>query len=73
MNSTNRIKYLVEIKGKIKEELLQYKSAYGHIDEIFSRETIIQIKNNDNTCLWYSFVFGIKNSRNDRFKYMYRR
>jgi hypothetical protein len=33
-----RIQYLFEAKEKLKEELIQYKSAYGYIDEIFSRE-----------------------------------
>lgn len=33
-----RIKFLYDIKEKIKEELIHYKTAYGHIDEIFTKE-----------------------------------
>ena len=37
----NRIQILLETKDKIKDELVHYRNAYSHIDEIFT----IEIKN----------------------------
>jgi hypothetical protein len=34
----NRLKYLLDIKHKIKEELFHYKNAYNYIDHLFTRE-----------------------------------
>lgn len=34
----NRLKYLLDIKQKIKEELFHYKNAYNYIDHLFTRE-----------------------------------
>ena len=42
-----RLEFLIKIKEKIKDEILQYKNAYGCIDELFMRE----IKRADNTGL----------------------
>jgi hypothetical protein len=42
-----RLDFLLKMKEKIKEEILQYKNAYGCIDELFMRE----IKQADNTTL----------------------
>lgn len=33
-----RLNYLVEIKEKIKEEFIHYKTVYGYIDELFTKE-----------------------------------
>jgi len=38
LRQEKRIKFLYDIKEKIKEELIHYKTAYGHIDEIFTKE-----------------------------------
>ena len=37
------------------------------LNEILSRKTIIQIRHNDNNCLWYPLVFSINNCRSDKF------
>lgn len=42
-----RLEFLMKIKEKIKDEIFQYKNAYGCIDELFIRE----IKRADNTGL----------------------
>jgi len=33
-----RLQFLSEVKDKIKEEIVHYRTAYGHIDEIFTKE-----------------------------------
>ena len=56
----NRFEYLCSIKEKIKNELIHYKNAYGHIDEIFIKE----IKNSENISL-----FGIYSNNITHIKY----
>jgi hypothetical protein len=38
LRQEKRIKFLYDIKEKIKEEIIHYKTAYGYIDEIFTKE-----------------------------------
>lgn len=55
-----RIHYLQQIKGKIKDEIMHYKNAYGCIDEIFIKE----IKVADQLSLW-TIWFSSINIKND--------
>ena len=54
-----RIKYLFEVKEKLKEELTQYKTVYVTIDEMFSRE--ITMAENERKarkkCMGYLMLF----------------
>lgn len=64
-----RLDFLLKMKEKIKDEILQYKNAYGCIDELFMRE----IKNADNTSLlsiWFcnNQVVGLKVTENHALK-----
>lgn len=43
MKEKNRIQFLYDVKNKLKEELLDFRSAYSQIDSIFTKE----IKNAD--------------------------
>lgn len=46
-----RLQFLLEVKDKIKDELNHYKTAYGHIDDLFTQE----IKEAQNHPIWGSF------------------
>ena len=64
-----RLDFLLKMKEKIKDEILQYKNAYGCIDELFMRE----IKQADNTTLlyiwfWKKPTFGVKYAENHALK-----
>jgi len=41
------------------------------LKDILARKTVIQIKNNDNNCFWYSLAYSINDTRSDRFKYKF--
>ncbi len=45
-----RLLYLLDIKEKIKEELMYYRNAYNHIDELFTKE--IKHAQQFNRCTW---------------------
>lgn len=55
MKEKHRLSYLYEIKEKLKNEILEYRSAYGSIDELFTRE----IKMAENKKNKYGFGFCI--------------
>lgn len=38
IKENNRLLYLYDIKNTIKDEILSYRNAYSHIDEVFSKE-----------------------------------
>ena len=64
-----RLDFLMKMKDKIKDEILQYKNAYGCIDELFMRE----IKHADNTTLlsiwfWKKPMIGFKLTENHALK-----
>jgi len=64
-----RLEFLLKMKEKIKDEILQYKNAYGCIDELFMRE----IKHADNTTLlsiwfWKNPMIGFKLTENHALK-----
>jgi len=64
-----RLDFLLKMKEKIKDEILQYKNAYGCIDELFMRE----IKQADNTTLlyiwfWKKQTIGVKYAENHALK-----
>jgi hypothetical protein len=64
-----RLDFLLKMKEKIKDEILQYKNAYGCIDELFMRE----IKQADNTTLlsiwlWKKPMIGFKLTENHALK-----
>jgi hypothetical protein len=64
-----RLDFLLKMKEKIKDEILQYKNAYGCIDELFMRE----IKQADNTTLlsiwfWKKRTIGFKSLENHALK-----
>jgi hypothetical protein len=64
-----RLDFLLKMKEKIKDEILQYKNAYGCIDELFMRE----IKQSDNTSLlsiWFCKkpMIGFKSLENHALK-----
>ena len=44
-----RLQFLIDIKDKIKEELIHYRNAYSYIDELFT----IEIKNARNSSFWF--------------------
>ena len=52
----NRIQILLETKDKIKDELVHYRNAYSHIDEIFTIEIKNAEKNPTNMILRF-FLF----------------
>ena len=64
-----RLEFLLKMKEKIKDEILQYKNAYGCIDELFMRE----IKQADNIGLlsiwfWKRPTVGFKSLENHALK-----
>jgi hypothetical protein len=64
-----RLDFILKMKEKIKDEILQYKNAYGCIDELFMRE----IKQADNTNLlsiWFCKkpMIGFKLTENHALK-----
>jgi len=46
----DRLDFLLDIKEKIKEELMYYRNAYSHIDELFNKE--INHAQSFNRCTW---------------------
>jgi hypothetical protein len=46
----NRLVFLLEVKDKIKAELLHYRNTYGDIDELFTKE--IKHAQQFNQCTW---------------------
>ena len=44
-----RLQFLLEVKDKIKDELIHYRNAYSYIDELFT----IEIKNARNLSFWF--------------------
>lgn len=49
----SRLKHLYCIKDKIKQDIMEYKNVYSHMDEIFTRE-IKHAENKINSCgVWY--------------------
>ena len=61
----NRIQILLETKDKIKDELVHYRNAYSHIDEIFT----IEIKNAEKKKKWFHFFKEICTEDNGLAKY----
>jgi hypothetical protein len=41
------------------------------LNEILSRKTVIQIRNNDNNCFWYSLAYSINDNRKTRVRYKF--
>jgi hypothetical protein len=64
-----RLKLLMDVKDKTKEELMGYRSVYSKIDEMFTRE--IHIANSES--LWSFFYFRQmeKNSKNDNYMFSF--
>jgi hypothetical protein len=64
-----RLKLLMDVKDKTKEELMGYRSVYSKIDETFTRE--IHIANSES--LWSFFYFRQmeKNSKNDNYMFSF--
>jgi hypothetical protein len=60
-----RIAYLYSIKDKIKQDIMEYKNAYSHMDDIFTRE----IKNAENKMnrsgIWYLCFWNYSNKKMD--------
>ena len=54
--SKNRLLLLVDIKTKLKDEIINYKNAYYYIDQAFTRE-IVDAEKNKNNWIWI-FLFG---------------
>ena len=57
--SKNRLLLLVDIKNKLKEEIINYKNAYYYIDQAFTQE-IVYAEKNKNKWIWI-FFFGSNN------------
>jgi len=60
-----RIQVLLEAKDKIKEELVHYRNAYSHIDEIFT----IEIKNAEKKKKWFQYFKETCSEENGLAKY----
>ena len=60
-----RIDYLYRIKDIIKQDIMEYKNAYSHMDDIFTRE----IKSAENTMnrsgIWYLCFWNYYNKKMD--------
>ena len=54
--SKNRLLLLVDIKTKLKEEIINYKNAYYYIDQAFTQE-IVDAEKKKNIWIWI-FFFG---------------
>jgi len=51
----SRLQFLYDVKNKLKDELLEFQSAYSHIDSIFTKEIkLAEIKKNEWTILFKS-------------------
>jgi hypothetical protein len=57
-----RIIYLYEIKNKIKDEIMEFRSTYGFIDDIFIKEIKTAEMNNKKWLFWLSCFFNKKYS-----------
>lgn len=53
LREQNRLEYLYGIKDKLKYELMEYRTAYGHIDEIITREINSAEKKINAWGIWY--------------------
>lgn len=49
-----RLQFLMKMKNKIKSDLMHYRNAYGHIDELFTKE--IWHAQNGGVWWWWSWV-----------------
>ena len=56
--SKKRLLLLVDIKNKLKDEIINYKNAYYYIDQAFTQE-IVNAEKNKNLWIWIYF-FGSK-------------
>lgn len=56
--SKHRLLLLVDIKNKLKDEIINYKNAYYYIDQAFTQE-IVNAEKNKNIWIWIYF-FGSK-------------
>lgn len=56
IRSKNRLLLLVDVKNKLKEEIINYKNAYYYIDQAFTQE-IVNAEKNKNAWIWI-FFFG---------------
>jgi hypothetical protein len=57
-----RIIYLYEIKNKIKDEIMEFRSTYGFIDDIFIKEIKAAEMNNKKWFFWLPCFFNKKHS-----------
>ena len=57
-----RIIYLYEIKNKIKDEIMEFRSTYGFIDDIFIKEIKAAEMNNKKWLFWLPCFFNKKHS-----------
>ena len=64
---SRRLDHLLEVKEKMKEELLHHRQAYCHIDQIFTREIRAAQLRRDGLwmrsfCSWFSWCFFLDSS-----------
>jgi hypothetical protein len=64
---SRRLDHLLEVKEKMKEELLHHRQAYCHIDQIFTREIRAAQLRRDGLwmrcfCSWFSWCFLLDSS-----------
>jgi hypothetical protein len=52
----SRLRFLYDVKTKIKDEIIEYRNAYGTMDEIFAKEIRMASSNKRSFC-WF-WVFG---------------
>ena len=62
-----RLKLLMDVKDKTKEELMKYRSVYSKIDEMFTRE--IHIANSGSLLSFFYFRQIEKNNKNDNYMF----
>lgn len=53
LRQEQRLQFLLEIKDKMKEELSHYRTAYSHIDELFTKEIKSAQQKNEWNWTWY--------------------
>jgi hypothetical protein len=59
LREQNRLEYLYGVKDKLKFELMDYRTAYGHIDEIITREINSAEKKINVWGIWYLCCWGL--------------
>jgi hypothetical protein len=64
----NRLLYLYDIKNKIKDEIIEFRTTYGFMDDLFTKEIKIAEERKRKWWFYFMFCFLKKNHMNDYLK-----